>query len=116
MSNGFDDVRTDGPRPESGDGAAGAVSPSPAPESEGPQMIHPSDPETRHSAAVRDGHGAPVTCSACGCRLKAGRADNDIAWFHFNPLGGRDARGCKVDCVDAPHDVAGYRAASLALA
>jgi hypothetical protein len=79
-------------------------------------MIHPSDPETHHSVAVRDGHGAPVTCSACGCRLKAAKADNDIAWFHFNPLGGRDARGCRVDCVDSPHDVAGYRAASLALA
>jgi hypothetical protein len=81
-----------------------------------PPMIHPSDPETQRPVAVRDGHGAPVTCSACGCRLRAGMADNDIAWFHFNPLGGRDARGCRVDCVDAPHDVAGYRAASLALA
>ncbi len=79
-------------------------------------MIHPSDPETRRPVAVRDGHGAPVTCSACGCRLRAGTADNDIAWFHFNPLGGRDARGCKVECVDAPHDVAGYRAVSRALA
>lgn len=79
-------------------------------------MIHPSDPETRRPAAVRDGHGAPVTCSSCGCRLRAGTADNDIAWFHFNPLGGRDARGCRVECVDAPHDVAGYRAVSLALA
>src|SRR5258705_13818505 len=77
-------------------------------------MIPPSDPETARPVAVRDGHGAPVTCSACGCRLRAGMADNDIAWFHFNPLGGRDARGCRVDCVDAPHDVAGYPAPSLA--
>jgi hypothetical protein len=88
----------------------------PTPESEGCPMIHPSDPEMRRPVAVRDGHGAPVTCSACGCRLRAGMVDNDIAWFHFNPLGGRDARGCRVDCVDAPHDVAGYRAPSLALA
>jgi hypothetical protein len=81
-----------------------------------PPMIHPSDPEIHRSVAVRDGHGAPVTCSACGCRLRAGTSENDIAWFHFNPLGGRDARGCRVDCVDSPHDVAGYRATSLALA
>jgi hypothetical protein len=79
-------------------------------------MIHPSDPEIARPVAVRDGHGAPVTCSACGCRLRSGMADNDIAWFHFNPMGGRDARGCRVDCVDSPHDVAGYRAVSLALA
>jgi hypothetical protein len=79
-------------------------------------MIHPSDSELQRPAAVRDGHGAPVTCAACGCRLRAGMADNDIAWFHFNPLGGRDARGCRVDCVDSPHDVAGYRATALALA
>ena len=80
-------------------------------------MIHPSDPEiTTRPLAVRDGHGAPVTCATCGCRLQAGIADNDIAWFHFSPLGGRDARGCRVACVDDAHDVAGYRAVSLALA
>jgi hypothetical protein len=28
-------------------------------------------------------------------------------WFHFNPLGGRDARGCRVNCVDAAHDASG---------
>ena len=79
-------------------------------------MIHPTDPDTRRPLAVRDGHGAPVTCSTCGCRLRAGTAENDIAWFHFNPLGGRDARGCRIECADEPHDVAGYRAVSLALA
>jgi hypothetical protein len=79
-------------------------------------MIHPSETETGRPQAVRDGHGAPVTCAACGCRLRSAIADNDIAWFHFSPIGGRDARGCRVDCVDQPHDVAGYRAASLALA
>jgi hypothetical protein len=82
----------------------------------GRSMIHPSDPETARPLAVRDGHGAPVTCATCGCRLRAGIADNDIAWFHFSPLGGRDARGCRVECVDEAHDVAGYRAPSLALA
>jgi hypothetical protein len=98
------------------DGAACAVSVSPAPENRGLPMIHTTEPELRRPMAVRDGHGAPVTCATCGCRLRAGMADNDIAWFHFNPLGGRDARGCRVDCVDAPHDVSGYRAAALALA
>ncbi len=79
-------------------------------------MIHPSDPATRRPAAVRDGQGAPVTCAACGCRLNSAMAGNDIGWFHFNPIAGRDARGCRVACVDDAHDVAGYRAASLALA
>ena len=45
----------------------------------------------------------PVTCAACGCRLSM----NGDAWFHFNPLGGRDARGCRVDCADAAHDASG---------
>jgi hypothetical protein len=71
-------------------------------------MIHPPDPELRHPAAVRDGQGAPITCAACGCRLQA----SGDAWFHFNPLGGRDARGCRVGCADAAHDVSG-RAISL---
>ena len=47
--------------------------------------------------------GAPVTCAACGCRL----TENGDAWFHFNPLAGRDARGCRVGCADAAHDVDG---------
>ena len=66
-------------------------------------MIHPSEPELRGQNAVRDGHGAPVTCAACGCRLSA---DGEM-WFHFNPLGGRDARGCRIACADAAHDVSG---------
>jgi len=66
-------------------------------------MIHPSDPELRGQIAVRDGHGAPVTCAACGCRL----SQSGDAWFHFNPLGGRDARGCRISCADAAHDVSG---------
>ena len=78
-------------------------------------MIHPTEQDQVRPIAVRDGHGAPVTCAACGCRLRAQMAGNDIAWFHFNPLGGRDARGCRVPCVDAAHDVAGLRE-SFALA
>jgi hypothetical protein len=96
------------------DGARRAVLASPDPTEA--LMIHPTEPELRRPQAVRDGHGAPVTCAACGCRLRSGMADNDIAWFHFNPIGGRDARGCKVDCVDAAHDVTGYRASTLAYA
>lgn len=66
-------------------------------------MIHPSDSEIRRMSAVRDGRDAPVTCSACGCRLSA---EGD-SFVHFNPLGGRDARGCRIDCADAAHDADG---------
>jgi len=71
-------------------------------------MIHPPDPELRHPVAVRGGQGAPITCAACGCRLVA----NGDVWFHFSPMGGRDARGCRVNCADAAHDASG-RAISL---
>jgi hypothetical protein len=66
-------------------------------------MIHPSDSELRRPLAVRDGQGAPVTCATCGCRLAA----TGEAWFHFNPIGGRDARGCRIACADAAHDTSG---------
>jgi hypothetical protein len=36
------------------------------------------------------------------------------AWFHFNPIAGRDARGCRVACADAAHDSTG-RAVSIAV-
>jgi len=68
-----------------------------------PSMIHPSDSELTRPSAVRDGQMAPVTCASCGCRLHP----TGEAWFHFNPLGGRDARGCRVACADAAHDTAG---------
>jgi hypothetical protein len=68
-----------------------------------PQMLHPSDRELRRILAVRDGHAAPVTCASCGCRLvTAGEVG-----FHFNPLAGRDARGCRVACSDVAHDLSG---------
>lgn len=57
--------------------------------------------------AVRDGQGGPVTCGACGCRLQATGGPGAEAWFHYGRLGGRDARGCRVACVDAPHDALG---------
>jgi hypothetical protein len=67
------------------------------------QMLHPSDRELQAILAVRDGHAAPVTCASCGCRLVvAGEVG-----FHFNPLGGRDARGCRVTCAEAAHDLSG---------
>jgi hypothetical protein len=70
---------------------------------ERPQMLHPSDSELQRILAVRDGHAAPVTCASCGCRLVvAGEVG-----FHFSPLGGRDARGCRVTCADAAHDLSG---------
>ena len=67
------------------------------------QMIHPSDADLRRPLAVRGGQEAPVTCAACGCRLAA----TGDAWFHFNPLAGRDARGCRIACADAAHDATG---------
>ncbi len=66
-------------------------------------MIHPSEPDLGRPLAVRAGQGAPVTCVTCGCRLAA----TGDAWFHFNPLGGRDARGCRIACADAAHDTSG---------
>jgi hypothetical protein len=65
-------------------------------------LIQPSDPELR-TIAVRDGQLGPVTCAACGCRLDA----SGDAFVHFSPMGGRDARGCRIDCADALHDATG---------
>jgi hypothetical protein len=73
-------------------------------------MIQSSDPETHRTSAVRDGRDGPVTCAACGCRL----ATKGDAYFHFSPIGGRDARGCRIDCADAAHDATG-RAIALAI-
>ncbi len=55
----------------------------------------------------RSADRSPVTCAACGCRLQAATGARDGEYFHFSPLGGRDARGCRVDCVDAAHDSTG---------
>ena len=60
---------------------------------------------------VRDGRIAPVTCAACGCRLAIDASDPaGLRWYHYSPLGGRDARGCSVSCVDLPHDRQGLPA------
>jgi hypothetical protein len=57
--------------------------------------------------AVRDGQLAVVTCAACGCRLDPSGTADDAPWFHFGRLGGRDARGDRPTCLDAPHDRTG---------
>jgi hypothetical protein len=63
------------------------------------------DPGIR--SAVRDGQIAAVTCSSCGCRLEAVDGAEGTSWFHFGRLAGRDARGDRVACIDAPHDAGG---------
>jgi hypothetical protein len=60
--------------------------------------------------AVRDGQIAPVTCGACGCRLESVGISGQESWFHFGRMGGRDARGCRVACVELAHDADGRAA------
>jgi hypothetical protein len=69
-------------------------------------MINASDRPLRFEA-VRDGRAAPVTCAACGCRLERVGFVEQAAWFHFAPMGGRDARGCRVHCAELAHDISG---------
>jgi hypothetical protein len=76
-------------------------------------MIHPSESDQLRYRAVRDGQGAPVTCAACGCRLEHVSASDPSTWFHFGRFAGRDARGCRVHCVDAAHDEAGLPLAAV---
>jgi hypothetical protein len=67
---------------------------------------------------VRDGAGrapvgGPVVCRSCGCRLEAPAsrmepsADGAQAWRHYEGMPGRDARGCRVPCVDLAHGADG---------
>jgi hypothetical protein len=67
-------------------------------------VIHPSDSEMTGYRAVRDGQDAPVTCATCGCRLEHA---SEGTWFHFGRFAGRDARGCRVRCIEAAHDALG---------
>jgi hypothetical protein len=53
----------------------------------------------------------PVTCSSCGCRLTAA-GDGRQGWYHFSPMDGRDARGCRVACADRAHDEDGRASSS----
>ena len=73
-----------------------------------------TDQNSNHRG-VRDGRLAAVTCYVCGCRLEAEDATTAESghaggWFHFGRIGGRDARGCLVECVDLPHDSRGMAA------
>jgi hypothetical protein len=34
-------------------------------------------------------------------------ASEPATWFHFGRFAGRDARGCRVACVDLAHDATG---------
>ncbi len=68
----------------------------------------------RSSDADRLGSG-PVTCAACGCRLQPVGQSDAAAWYHFGGLGGRDARGCRIDCADSAHDATGQPVPTSAL-
>jgi transcription initiation factor TFIIIB Brf1 subunit/transcription initiation factor TFIIB len=76
-------------------------------------MIHPSDSDSTRQRAVRDGQSAPVTCAACGCRLEHTPAAEGSRWFHFSRFAGRDARGCRVECIDQAHDALGLPFAAV---
>ncbi len=62
--------------------------------------------DTSHIPDPLDVRGGPVTCASCGCRLE-GSDDGLEVWRHFGAMGGRDARGCRVDCVGKPHNSRG---------
>lgn len=82
------------------------------PELEAHAMTNDTFSEGPPHRAVRDGQLAPVTCDACGCRLESVGPSGHEGWFHFGRMGGRDARGCRVACVELEHDASGR--ASLA--
>ena len=48
--------------------------------------------------------GGAVVCDSCGCRLED--ADGR-SYRHYAGALGRDARGCRVTCVDQEHRVSG---------
>ena len=58
--------------------------------------------------------GGPVTCSSCGCRLERSTSNGVSAWYHFTPMAGRDARGCKIGCANEAHDARGRALAATA--
>ncbi len=76
-------------------------------------MIHPSDSDETRQRPVREGQSAPVTCAACGCRLEHSTAGERPSWLHFSRFAGRDARGCRVQCVELAHDAAGLPFAAI---
>jgi hypothetical protein len=70
-------------------------------------MIQPTEPQPAWPRGMAAVAGGPVTCVLCGCRLTSDGPAGPGAWNHFSPLGGRDARGCRVACVELPHDASG---------
>ncbi len=68
---------------------------------------HLDRPAPDRALAEREPDGTVLTCAACGCRLTARERNAgigpDAAWRHFAGPLGRDARGCRVTCVDEPH-------------
>ena len=81
------------------------------------EQSHLERPANGPALAEREPDGSVLTCSVCGCRLTARERTfgmgPDAAWRHFSGGTGRDARGCRVDCVDEPHRMAsGGRAAA----
>jgi hypothetical protein len=62
---------------------------------------------------VRSSAEGPVVCGTCGCRLQPptawldGDASATSTYRHFEGLPGRDARGCRVACVDLDHGLDG---------
>jgi hypothetical protein len=71
-------------------------------------MTYPAFESHRMTGA--EARTGPVTCASCGCRLTPA-SDGRQAWVHFAPMGGRDARGCRVECADSVHDASGRAAA-----
>jgi hypothetical protein len=71
-------------------------------------MTYPAFDTSGITEATESSKG-PVTCASCGCRLERS-TDGAMAWFHFAPIAGRDARGCRVACADSAHDASGRTA------
>lgn len=83
--------------------------------------LHEFEPvgETSYPRALHRDESLVLTCAACGCRLTpresladGGLLGPDAAWRHFWGLPGRDARGCRVECIDMPHRITPLEAAA----
>jgi hypothetical protein len=83
--------------------------------------LHEFEPvgETPYPRALHRDESFVLTCAACGCRLTpresladGGLLGPDAAWRHFWGLPGRDARGCRVECIDMPHRITPLEAAA----
>lgn len=78
-------------------------------------MIDSPDPRPAWLAGQPEIRSRPVTCSVCGCRLQPLIDQPTEAWTHFGSIAGRDARGCRVDCVGLAHDAAGRALVGVAV-